>query len=199
MAACQSNAPSAFSPCSLRASTHARYYRALSHPPALLVAATVWFSSCSSDVTQMESSSLSDAGGPRNAASDGAMLESVNANERVDGGIMPPMAPGSEFAAVYETVFKMYCVGCHGGGTAGLNMSSATAAYQALVGVPANPNGMCGKTGLKRVEPGDPSKSLLFLKLQTAAAPCGQQMPVGGELKPELKTLIEQWIAAGAH
>jgi len=75
---------------------------------------------------------------------------------------------------------------CGGGrGSAGEARNSACSGsrrsggvvHRSLVDVPANPKGVCAQTGLKRVEPGDPSKSLLYLKLQTAGAPCGQQMP----------------------
>jgi hypothetical protein len=103
------------------------------------------------------------------------------------------------FTELYDTVFKKFCNLCHYGGTLQPDLSTRAAAYQSLVNAPANPSGQCSKLGLKRVEPGDPAKSLLAVKLSTQKAACGQQMPPGGELKPELRQAIEQWIAAGAH
>jgi hypothetical protein len=102
---------------------------------------------------------------------------------------------------VYESIFRKFCAQnfCHGGGAVGFDTSSKEAAYQSLVDVPANPSRECADIGLVRVAPGAPDQSLLFLKLSGMNVPCGQQMPVGGELKPELKLLIERWIAAGAR
>jgi len=105
------------------------------------------------------------------------------------------------FTNVYDSVLRKFCYQpfCHGGGSVGFDTRSRDAAYQSLVGVPANPMRECADSGLVRVVPGEPQQSLLFRKLSLVDVPCGQQMPVGGELKPELKLLIERWIAAGAQ
>lgn len=106
---------------------------------------------------------------------------------------------GAGFAQLYETLFTPFCARpCHAGGTAGLDMSSREAAYRSLVRVPANPKAPCGDSGKNRVEPGAPFESLLVLKLSTKGAPCGQQMPPGGELREEFQSAIREWIAAGA-
>ena len=104
------------------------------------------------------------------------------------------------FTEIYEDVFRRFCSAdfCHGGGAAGFDVSSRAAAFESLVEQPANPERECAELGLLRVQPGDPESSLLYLKLRVGGVPCGQQMPVGGELRPELRTAIEAWIAAGA-
>jgi hypothetical protein len=107
-------------------------------------------------------------------------------------------APGT-FTHVYEHVF-MSCKlkMCHGGGLIGIDMSSRDAAYASLVDQPSNPSAPCAKLGKKRIERGQPDDSLLYLKLD-ANAPCGQQMPPGGQLSQELRDEVRQWIESGAN
>ena len=76
-------------------------------------------------------------------------------------------------------------------------MTTQQAAYDSLVDQPSDPNRECAMLGLKRVVPGDPDKSLFYLKLDINA-PCGQQMPIGGVLTPKTVTRIRDWIAMGA-
>jgi hypothetical protein len=79
-----------------------------------------------------------------------------------------------------------------------LDMSSRDAAYASLVDHDSNPkNEACAKLGLKRVKAGEPDQSLLYLKLDSHA-PCGQQMPPGGQLPQELRDEVREWIARGA-
>ena len=86
---------------------------------------------------------------------------------------------------------------CHGKGLIGLNMASKQAAYASLVDQPPSPKGSCEMLGKKRVVPKDPDESLLFLKL-TVDAPCGQQMPPGGQLPEEAREKVRAWSEAGA-
>jgi len=79
-----------------------------------------------------------------------------------------------------------------------LNMATRESAYTSLVDQNSNPNNMsCAPLGLKRVKPGAPEESLLYLKLDINA-PCGQQMPPGGTLKKELQEEVRAWITHGA-
>jgi len=79
-----------------------------------------------------------------------------------------------------------------------LNMATRELAYASLVDQASNPRNMnCAPLGLKRVVPGKPDESLLYLKLDINA-PCGQQMPPGGTLTQELRDEVRDWIANGA-
>ena len=86
---------------------------------------------------------------------------------------------------------------CHGQGLAGIDMTTQQAAYDSLVGHASDPTRPCATLGLKRVEPGKPDESLLWLKLDINA-PCGQQMPPGGSLPQEVRDRVRDWIAQGA-
>ena len=56
---------------------------------------------------------------------------------------------------------------------------------------------ICAMLGKKRVVPHEPDESLLYLKL-TVDAPCGQQMPPGGQLRDDAREQVRAWIEAGA-
>jgi hypothetical protein len=110
-----------------------------------------------------------------------------------DGGARP-----GTFTHIYEKAFKTCRLQCHGMGFSMLDMSSRKAAYESLVDHDTNPkNEACAKLGLKRVKPGEPEQSLLYRKLDVKA-PCGQQMPPGGQLPQELRDEVREWIANGA-
>jgi hypothetical protein len=90
-----------------------------------------------------------------------------------------------------------HCVACHmTGQEAGEIALHPKAAYDALVGVASR------ETALKRVEPGDPAKSYLYLKLtdaHLAAGGSGEPMPMGSyPLPAEQIELVKQWIVEGA-
>jgi hypothetical protein len=87
---------------------------------------------------------------------------------------------------------------CHGGGTAKLFMATKEAAYSSLVDQPALAAGPCGKSNKLRVAPNDPDNSLLYLKLDQTA-PCGQQMPAGGQLTQAARERVREWIMRGAN
>jgi hypothetical protein len=167
-----------------------------------LVAIHVFCIGCTTDADEAETANVATQG-----TADGgiANLESsLDAAAPADDASGPVSAASTDgnpsFAIVYDSVLKKFCHQpfCHGGGSVGFDTSSKDAAYKSLVGIPANPMRECADSGLVRVAPGQPEQSLLYRKLSLSDVPCGQQMPVGGELKPELKLLIEQWIAAGA-
>lgn len=117
-----------------------------------------------------------------------------------DGGVTEPAGetqPGT-FSHIYEVAFKTCRTQCHVMGFSMLNMATRDAAYAALVDQDSNPRNMgCAPLGLKRVKPGDPEQSLLYLKLDINA-PCGQQMPPGGLLTQASRDEVRDWIANGA-
>lgn len=108
------------------------------------------------------------------------------------------LSRGPTFSYIYAELFKSCSSAtCHGIGIAGVNMATRADAYASLFNRPAQPMGRCEKTGLLRVVPGAPERSLLSAKLEVSV-PCGQQMPIGGLLPDQDRELINAWIAGGA-
>lgn len=95
---------------------------------------------------------------------------------------------------IFEILTRRGCTssGCHGGGAGGLTMTSASGAYQALVGVPS------AGTGQVLVVAGDAAASYLVMKLEGASGIAGARMPVGGSLDNIDLTNIKNWINQGA-
>lgn len=105
--------------------------------------------------------------------------------------------PGT-FSHIYDQAFKACRANCHVMGYSMLNMATRDAAYAALVDQDSNPRNMnCAPLGLKRVKPGFPEESLLYLKLDPLP-PCGQQMPPGGLIRQEFRDEVRDWILNGA-
>lgn len=112
---------------------------------------------------------------------------------------------GSSFALLQEKVLTPNCAtsGCHDSrnATGGLDLSP-TVAYQNLVGVtPTNQNAKADK--LLRVKVGDPYKSFLYNKLDSANIHAsdgyGSPMPLGSRaITAGQLDFIKFWIAAGA-
>ncbi|MCS6988371.1 MAG: hypothetical protein NZM06_02530 [Chloroherpetonaceae bacterium] len=113
--------------------------------------------------------------------------------------------PGSSYALLQEKVFTPNCAtsGCHDSrnAVAGLDLSPAVS-YRNLVGVePTNQNAKADK--LLRVKPGDPYKSFLYSKLDSAnlhkSDGYGSPMPLGSRaITAGQLDFIKIWIAAGA-
>ena len=106
-------------------------------------------------------------------------------------------------ADIYGPVIRARCSACHSdapsfGGLA--FFPGAMTAYTNLVGVPAGSaqGNLCRDSGLLRVQPGDPERSLLYLKLTKPS--CGSQMPPAmfGQVTAAQVSLVRQWIADGA-
>jgi hypothetical protein len=125
------------------------------------------------------------------------------------GGMPAPLAP--TFTNIVDNILPG-CAGptCHSSVAGGNLMlqGDKMAVYMALVGtdamgvnLPPDPTKMnCKDLGLKRVNPGMPEMSVLYLKVQTAMdPPCGLRMPTGGMLPADKVELIRAWIAAGAN
>ena len=100
------------------------------------------------------------------------------------------------FTEVYEQLV-FGCNGCHAAGMGGLRMMTQEEAYMNLVDVTSR---SC--SGLKRVQPGDPSKSLVYLAI-TRVGMSGSckvpSMPPGNiPWLQENVDMVKAWIQAGA-
>jgi uncharacterized protein (TIGR03118 family) len=100
-------------------------------------------------------------------------------------------------AQLQASIFTPRCSGCHSGGGASLpgsmNLTSATASYNALVNVNSTE-----VPALKRVQPGDANASYLVRKLEGTQT-VGDRMPFGGPFldQPTIDQ-VRSWIQAGA-
>lgn len=118
----------------------------------------------------------------------------------------PPAAEGcptfdSAFGAIQALVFERHgCTAkaCHGEGKVGDLDLRADAAWEGLVDVAAS------NSTFKRVQPGVPSESFLFQKLQAASVPgsvqvAGSPMPIGAPaLSANELEAVKLWILKGA-
>jgi mono/diheme cytochrome c family protein len=109
-------------------------------------------------------------------------------------------ATPATFTAITQEILVPRCAtsACHSGNpppNAPVSLD-ADRAWQELVGVPAQ------QAPLALVEPGDPSRSYLVLKLRGTASDVGglgTPMPINDELLTEAQLLaIEAWILNGA-
>jgi len=106
------------------------------------------------------------------------------------------------FSGIYERILLPAGCGasfCHGADSpaGALPFGSQERAYEALVNVPAT--GLaCAGSKLVRVVPGDPTSSLLLMKLSTQP-PCGLAMPApDAPLKRSEIETIRRWVELGA-
>jgi len=83
---------------------------------------------------------------------------------------------------------------CHGATQGELGFMTAQALHDVVVGVDAA-GSACAESGLRRVEPGDPDRSLLMIKLG-AGPPCGKIMPPGAKLSADDIQVVADWITA---
>ena len=127
-------------------------------------------------------------------------------------GGKPPVAATPTWTEVYTTIITG-CVGaqCHTSASSGnLVMGSQQGTYDVLVDVdamgekyfdPTTGGPMatpaCKDSGLKRIAPGDPDKSLVVQKVGTSP-PCGARMPIGQPLTDDQIKKISDWVKAGA-
>lgn len=123
-----------------------------------------------------------------------------NDSEATDTESAAEAAPveGATFDDVYAKVLSTSCASgyCHGSVAGGWSVKAdKDATHAELVGPSSS---QC--SGLKRVEPGDPEKSALFLKLRGGfSGVCkGNKMPTGGSVDAAQLELVRSWIAAGA-
>jgi hypothetical protein len=107
----------------------------------------------------------------------------------MEAGMMPTGASMEGFMAVYSGVIMPKCGPCHTTNAMGnLGMPNAMMAYANLIN-------KAGRCMMMRVVPGDPMKSLLYTKVTTPGAGCGNKMPNGRTAlsAAEIK-MIEDWI-----
>lgn len=94
-------------------------------------------------------------------------------------------------------IFTQRCVMCHIAGAAQGGLDLYSNLWAATVSVKST------ESSLNLVEPGDPQKSYLYLKLtgeQLTAGGSGAQMPFqAGQLDAAQLELIRSWIAQGAQ
>lgn len=97
--------------------------------------------------------------------------------------------------AQVSEVFAVSCAfsGCHSGGdpAAGLSLEGDFAAR--IVGVASEQ-----RSDLKLVDPGNPNKSYLLIKVRGDDEIISQRMPPGNPLSAEQVEIIRAWIASGA-
>jgi len=93
-------------------------------------------------------------------------------------------------------VLNMHCVMCHLPGAEQAELILYPDAWSQLVGISSS------QSALARVEPGNPSKSYLYLKLtgaQDTEGGSGLQMPFQqSPLEPSQIEMIRSWIEQGA-
>jgi hypothetical protein len=136
--------------------------------------------------------SSSDTGGTAGPAAGSA----ARSPDGVAGTAPDDGAP--TWSGIYTHVFTTCrLASCHGGGTAQLNMATRDAGYVSLVNQPPRAGGQCASFDKQRVVPYEPDNSLLYRKLDQTA-PCGQQMPPGGQLSQSARDRIRAWIMLGA-
>jgi len=104
--------------------------------------------------------------------------------------------PSATFTRVQGEVFSVSCAlaGCHAGAApqAGMDLSPI-AAYAATVRADSSQ-----QPGLKRVEPGDPDRSYLVMKLRGDAGIIGARMPLTGSVSAAQVELVVDWVRRGA-
>lgn len=121
----------------------------------------------------------------------------------MDGGFeSEPPTFDPTFSAIYREIIRVESCTlglCHGdGGNAGdLLLVPRAVAYQNLV--TTNTTGVdCAVSGLSRVEPYEPERSLFYLKF-LRSPPCGSTMPPDRFLSAEQVNQVNRWIELGAH
>ncbi|MDE2704152.1 MAG: hypothetical protein F4Z57_19875 [Gemmatimonadetes bacterium] len=92
-------------------------------------------------------------------------------------------------------VFAVNCTfsGCHSGGEPAADLSLEGDFASRIVGVDSGQ-----RPDFKLVDPGNPNKSYLLIKVRGDDEIVSQQMPPGNPLPAEQVEIIRAWIASGA-
>lgn len=133
--------------------------------------------------------------GPREAAAQGSCtsLDGIPVTYNVSFGVL-------------QDILDLNCQGCHTTGTGdGGFLVNFDQVREKMLGPPPE-NGAPASSnypGFRRVVPGRPDLSLVFLKLNCDGAPAqsggtGGRMPLGGSLTIEEQALFYDWIRGGA-
>ena len=126
---------------------------------------------------------------------DGPTDPGGNGGNGGDGGDTRQIIADPSFSQhVWEIFQRRGCAAssCHGSGAGGLSLSSASVAYQQLLGVPST------GTGEVRVIASDAANSYLVKKLEGTQS-AGSRMPLGMTPLDDIDlTNIKNWINQGA-
>ena len=97
--------------------------------------------------------------------------------------------------AQVSEVFAISCVfsGCHSGGEPAADLSLEGDFASRIVGVDSGQ-----RPDFKLVDPGNPNKSYLLIKVRGDDEMVSRQMPPGSPLSAEQVEIIRAWIASGA-
>lgn len=97
--------------------------------------------------------------------------------------------------AEVSEVFAVSCTtsGCHSGGDPAADLSLEGDFAGRIVGVASEQ-----RPDLKLVDPGNPNKSYLLIKVRGDDEIISQRMPPGAPLSAEQVEIIRAWIASGA-
>lgn len=102
---------------------------------------------------------------------------------------------------VLQGILDTNCQGCHtnGQGSGGFLINFDVVRTEMLGPLPEN-GAPASSTypSFRRVVPGRPDLSLVYLKLSCSGGPSGNQMPPGGSLTPAELALFYDWIRGGA-
>jgi outer membrane protein assembly factor BamB len=119
-------------------------------------------------------------------------------------GPSPTPVPTPEGDTSFTAIFDQIFIGqgcnstfCHSANAGGLSLTAKDEAYDALVNVPAAGEA-CAASGLLRVDPGNPTGSLLWEKVSKRVPLCGDPMPIAAPLPEENLEQIRAWIERGA-
>jgi hypothetical protein len=141
------------------------------------------------------------AGSVRGSADDAASGDDAGVAATMVCSDVAAKTGAPTYDAVYCEILGPSCsfAYCHGGSGDFLQLGTIDLGYPSLVNAPAE-GPACAPTGLKRVTPGKPYDSLMFLKFTDP--PCGSRMPLSYGFSMELTRpqvdQIGQWIACGA-
>lgn len=113
----------------------------------------------------------------------------------------PPVNPQAKCEGV-EAVFEIFeraacrTAFCHGAGTGELDFTTPEQLHASMLGVAASGEGCKELTTMPRVQPGDPERSLLMIKL-LPGPPCGKIMPPAAlqALSDADLDVVRRWIA----
>jgi hypothetical protein len=82
--------------------------------------------------------------------------------------------------------------GCHGSGAGNMGLTPGNE-FQAMINVASSE-----MPSLKRVLPGDPEHSYVYMKVACEGGIDGQCMPLSSGFDPRIKQMFHDWIEAGA-
>lgn len=117
----------------------------------------------------------------------------------------PQVSPTARCEGV-ERVFEIFeraacrTAFCHGAGIGELDFTTPQQLHASMVGVPASGEGCKELTSMPRVQPGDPDRSLLMIKL-LPGPPCGKIMPPAAvqALREQDLAAVREWILGCSH